>query len=597
MMENNIEKSFPFDAQDVNGKYDRVYTADDFARYFRSFISSGLFMEENTSLQVLANNDMTVTLHPGKMMIDGYRYDAEGEIIIPISPADGLLDRIDRIAITWSRADRDIHCTIQEGEFSYEPTAPVCRRSAEYKDYVVADIYVAANSISIKQSAITDQRLNSEVCGLAAPFMEFDTTLIFNQLQAFYKETILENELWTNEEKAKFESLLELIKGLLDGEAASHLQMQLDELNRELSEQKKNIQNMVTDAFSVEADYSAGDYCIYNNTLYQFTTDKPAGVWDPEVVKKTTIADQLSKLDVQSKLECRSNLLLDIGKTVRVTNEAQMWEKIFDEELSVVFTLPGTNKYTVALIGDGEQPEYEEDILLGYGEYKVMKLEYNKSTFQGIQSLLNAHKENELEVGDEIPLTLEDGTEMVYQVGGVDIYDDHDVVFVPKWLYPKAMPMDSRTVSFYGGWNATYLNAWLNNDLFDNFPDEVKNLMVNTTQYTAVNFGYDDVQKTEGKIFLPTAWEVFGSDSGASPKEHTYSNSRQWPIFAVSSNRIKKLGKDGDFIHYWTSSSLYHDRALYMYAVIVNMGGLVGSLPTNSTIGVLPCFRLKAQEG
>lgn len=296
-MENNIEKSFPFDAQNVEGEYDRTYVADDFARYFRAFISSGLFMDESTSLQVLANDDMTVTLRPGRMNIDGYRYDAVDDIIIQISPADGLLDRIDRIAVTWSRAERDIHYTIQEGDFSYEPVAPACRRSAEYKDYVVADVYVAANSISIKQSAITDQRLNSEVCGLAAPFMPFDSKLIFNQLQAFYRETVAENTRWTSEEKGKFESLLELIKGLLDEEAASHLQMQIDELNREVNEQKESFHHMMTDAFSVDAKYVAGDYCIYENTLYQFTTAKEAGAWNPEVVRATTIVEQLSKLN------------------------------------------------------------------------------------------------------------------------------------------------------------------------------------------------------------------------------------------------------------------------------------------------------------
>lgn len=189
-MENNIEKSFPFDAVEVNGKYDREYLADDFARYFRAFISSGTFMQESTNLQVLANGDMTVTMKKGKMMIDGYRYESMQDIIIPISPADGVLDRIDRIAITWSRGDRDIHYTVREGDFSYRPVPPECRRSAEYRDYVVADIYVAANRISITQSAITDQRLNRSVCGVATPFADFDTTMIFNQLQAFFQETV-----------------------------------------------------------------------------------------------------------------------------------------------------------------------------------------------------------------------------------------------------------------------------------------------------------------------------------------------------------------------------------------------------------------------
>lgn len=182
-MAQETEKSFPFDAEETATGYDREYMADDYARYFRAFISSGIFMKESTNLQVIANGDMTVTLSAGKMIIDGYRYENTGEIIIAIDPADGVLGRIDRISVTWSKEDRDIHYTLQKGTPSYEPVAPELRRTEEYKDYVVADILVAAGVISIKQQDITDQRLNTQVCGLAVPFSEVDTTTIFNQYQ------------------------------------------------------------------------------------------------------------------------------------------------------------------------------------------------------------------------------------------------------------------------------------------------------------------------------------------------------------------------------------------------------------------------------
>ena len=49
------EKSFPFDSEEISGEFDREYVADDFARYFRAFISSGTFMRSPTNLQVFAN--------------------------------------------------------------------------------------------------------------------------------------------------------------------------------------------------------------------------------------------------------------------------------------------------------------------------------------------------------------------------------------------------------------------------------------------------------------------------------------------------------------------------------------------------------------
>lgn len=130
-MAEETEKSFPFDSEEIDGEYDREYIADDFARYFRAFITSGVFMKESTNLQVMGNGDMTVTLKPGNLIIDGYRYENEDDIIIELEPADGVLNRIDRISGTWSKEDRDIHYTLQKGGPSYNPEPPECRRDAD----------------------------------------------------------------------------------------------------------------------------------------------------------------------------------------------------------------------------------------------------------------------------------------------------------------------------------------------------------------------------------------------------------------------------------------------------------------------------------
>lgn len=226
------EKSFPFDSELINGKEDRLYLADDFAAYFRSFISSGIFMKEASNLQVIANGDMTVTLKPGKMVIDGYGYENTNDIVIQLDPADGVLDRIDRISVTWSQGDRDIHYTLQSSEYSYDPLEPECRRTAEYKDYVVADIRVSAGAISISQENITDQRLNSEVCGLAIPFAEVDTSEINAKLQAYYERAILENDKWREDERAELMSWFEDIKGKLAEDIGVNLQLQIDEITQ-----------------------------------------------------------------------------------------------------------------------------------------------------------------------------------------------------------------------------------------------------------------------------------------------------------------------------------------------------------------------------
>lgn len=294
------EKSFPFDSEEIDGEYDRAYLADDFARYFREFITSGVFMKESTNLQIFENGDMTVTLKPGKMIIDGYRYDNTDDIIIQIEPADGVLNRIDRISVTWSKEDRDIHYTLQKGKPAYEPGPPECRRNADTKDYVLADVYISAGAIYITQADITDQRLNSAVCGIANPFNEVDPTSIFIQFTSWLKITKEKGEADVAELVAKMEAYLELLeisgnnqleeilndlrawldrmKGQLSEDAAGHLQVEIDELQEKLDEIETPD---FDDSGEVEGINSFTDFMasfITGTSIYQFFANLKAGL-------------------------------------------------------------------------------------------------------------------------------------------------------------------------------------------------------------------------------------------------------------------------------------------------------------------------------
>lgn len=51
------------------------------------------------------------------------------------------------------------------------------------------------------------------------------------------------------------------------------------------------------DVFSTASNYEAGEYCIYNNTLYNFTEAKSSGAWDDSKASATDIASELSSLN------------------------------------------------------------------------------------------------------------------------------------------------------------------------------------------------------------------------------------------------------------------------------------------------------------
>lgn len=207
------EYAFPFDAEECEGGYDREYTAADFARYFHAFITSGIIADGGNiaeGLQVVANDDMTTTLKAGNLIIDGYRYELMKDMVFQHSAADGVLDRIDRISITLDTAEREIHAILREGEYSYQPIAPQCRRTSEYMDYVVADVRIVKGAIKIAQANITDTRLSTELCGIAFPFWRLDTGPFFAQLNSFYEEFVLKSDVsyedflaWAEEKKAE----------------------------------------------------------------------------------------------------------------------------------------------------------------------------------------------------------------------------------------------------------------------------------------------------------------------------------------------------------------------------------------------------------
>ncbi|EPY2274475.1 hypothetical protein ACXAUS_003374 [Clostridium sporogenes] len=201
-----MEKSFVFNS--ING--DRKYKAEDFASYFASFIGNGVFPNPATGLQVIDNNNMSVTVQAGKGWINGYYYQNTGDFILKIDVADSLLNRIDRVVLRLDFNTRKVNLFIKKGIFASSPVAPSLQRDADMYELGIADIYVRAGVISIIQSNITDLRLNSNVCGIVHGVVEqVDTTAIFNQFQSWYSQTKEAYDkdiaMWTKEKKEAFD--------------------------------------------------------------------------------------------------------------------------------------------------------------------------------------------------------------------------------------------------------------------------------------------------------------------------------------------------------------------------------------------------------
>lgn len=212
-----MEKSSFFNAELVGEDYDRTYLAEDYARYFASFIGNGVFPNPSTNLQIIANNDMTINLTLGKAWINGYYYENTDNLNLAIIPAEGVLNRIDRIVLRLDFLNREIKCYVKQGSFASSPIAPALVRDADMYELGIADIAVNKGVIKITQDNITDLRLDNNYCGIVHGTIEqVDVTTLYNQYATAFadKETVLE---------ADFNTWFATIKAALDGDTAGNL--------------------------------------------------------------------------------------------------------------------------------------------------------------------------------------------------------------------------------------------------------------------------------------------------------------------------------------------------------------------------------------
>lgn len=209
-----MERSSFFNAV-LNGEtYDRVYLAEDYARYFSSFIGNGVFPTPSTNLQVVQDVSMHVKIKAGKGWINGYFYDLTDDLILNVDVADGVLKRIDRVVLRLDFINREIKAYIKKGAFATSPVAPTLTRNADVYELGLADLLINNGVTTITQANITDLRQNNTYCGLVAGVVQqIDTTNLFAQFQSTF-------DLW-----------FQNVKGQLSTDAAGNLQLQIDTWN------------------------------------------------------------------------------------------------------------------------------------------------------------------------------------------------------------------------------------------------------------------------------------------------------------------------------------------------------------------------------
>lgn len=169
--------------------HDRKYSAEDWAAYFASFISNGVFAQLSDALQVMINTGMNISIKPGISFINGYRYENTTDLVKSLAVADGIYNRIDRVVVRWSLLNRTITAEVLHGAPATVPVAPALTRNAEIYELALADVYIGAGITAIAQSDITDCRADSALCGFVTGLVDqFDFSTLTAQFDAFLEE-------------------------------------------------------------------------------------------------------------------------------------------------------------------------------------------------------------------------------------------------------------------------------------------------------------------------------------------------------------------------------------------------------------------------
>jgi hypothetical protein len=158
-----MERSGFFNALYVNGEYDRRYNARDYCDNLAVIIGNGVLRSVNDDLRVTASG-MSCTVGVGRGWINGHYYFNDAPLQLPAVAAPSGLNRWDRVVLRLDDTvgERAINVRYVQGVPAAAPVKPEPIRSGDVYELVLADIFVAANAVSVE---VTDTRADANICG------------------------------------------------------------------------------------------------------------------------------------------------------------------------------------------------------------------------------------------------------------------------------------------------------------------------------------------------------------------------------------------------------------------------------------------------
>ncbi len=148
---------------------DRKYKSEDFANYFKTFITTGVNPAPG-SLKVLKKSNNQAEISPGSACINGYLY--LNTTALTKSIAVGT-SRQDRIILKLDLINRVLNIYVKQGTAS---APPALQKDASVQELSLAKIVVSGSDFSI-----VDERPDRNVCGFMSFIGKADTQEIWDK--------------------------------------------------------------------------------------------------------------------------------------------------------------------------------------------------------------------------------------------------------------------------------------------------------------------------------------------------------------------------------------------------------------------------------
>lgn len=206
-MDEIILESFPFDSMEVLNteseqmEPDREYAAEVFRRYFKMFLSNGVYYGHyknygENSMKVTANGGMNVKVATGAGLIEGADFENTEERIITLErPVANT--RVDRIVVQFNSSldTRATKLIVKQGNGNIPATL---QRDENIYEICIAEVTVKSTS-NITEEDITDKRVDKDVCGIVNSLISVDGEELYQQFKD-YISTITDNIMLKNQD-------------------------------------------------------------------------------------------------------------------------------------------------------------------------------------------------------------------------------------------------------------------------------------------------------------------------------------------------------------------------------------------------------------